>query len=173
MTTHPLTNDLRPQFLEAMSRMAASVSVLTTDGPGGPAGLTISSLTSVSADGRAPSILACIHHQSPAAAAIMANRVFSANVLRHDQAHISDRFSGRHGAKGADKFEGIDIEVGDTGAARIKRAAVTFDCRVVTALLWETHHLFVGEVVSVTLPDPVDAPLIYAARGYRKLLQEE
>ena len=60
--------DLRTAFMEGMSRAATFVAVATTDGEGGRAGVTVSSLTSVSADGEMPSLLLCIHHQSPAAA---------------------------------------------------------------------------------------------------------
>ena len=58
--------DLRQQFVEGMARAATFVSVITTDGPGGQHGVTVSSMTSVSADGEAPSLLVCIHHKSPA-----------------------------------------------------------------------------------------------------------
>ena len=73
--------ELRAAFMEGMSRAATFVAVATTDGEGGRAGVTVSSLTSVSADGEMPSLLLCIHHQSPAASAILKNRAFCANLL--------------------------------------------------------------------------------------------
>lgn len=164
-----MTSDLRTRFLEAMSRMAASVSVLTTDGPGGLAGVTVSSMTSLSADGRAPSILACVNSQSPSAAAILANRVFAANVLGDSQSMLSDLFSGRSGLKGADRFADVATTVGVTGSPILTGAVVTFDCHVVTALLWQTHYLFVGEVADLVLPDDPSHALVYAARGYRRI----
>ena len=69
-------SDLRAAFVEGMSRAATFVAVATTDGEGGRAGVTVSSLTSVSADGEQPSLLVCINRQSPAATAIMQNRAF-------------------------------------------------------------------------------------------------
>ncbi len=42
--------DLRTRFLEGMSRVAAAVTVVTTDGQAGRFGVTVSSMTSVSAD---------------------------------------------------------------------------------------------------------------------------
>lgn len=164
-----MSADLRGHFLEAMSRMAASVSVLTTDGPGGLAGITVSSMTALSADGRAPSLLVCVHHQSSTATAILANRCFSANVLNDGQSAVSDRFSGRGGLKGSERFAGLATDLGATGCPRIRDAAVTLDCRLVTALLWETHYLFVGEVAEVVLPEPTRPALLYAARAYRRI----
>ena len=52
-----MNTDLRSQFVEGMSRAATFVAVLTTDGPTGKFGVTVSSLTSVSADGEYPSLL--------------------------------------------------------------------------------------------------------------------
>ena len=164
-----MTTDLRSRFVEAMSLMATSVSILTTDGPGGLAGVTVSSMTSLSADGRAPSILACVNQQSPSAAAILANRCFAANVLSQGQSALSDRFSGRGGQKGAARFDGLSMVRGKTGCPHIEGAAVTFDCRLVTALLWETHYLLVGEVEDVITPEVAAPVLLYAARGYRRI----
>jgi hypothetical protein len=76
----------RDRFLDAMSRVAATVNVVTTDGPGGRAGVTVSAMTPVSADGAAPTLLICLHEDSRTTPAIAANRCFCINVLREDQA---------------------------------------------------------------------------------------
>src|SRR5574343_1374213 len=101
--------------LEGMSRAATFVAVATTDGIGGRAGVTISSLTSVSADGEQPSLLACIHHQSPAAAAILKNRAFCANLLAEAQQAVSDLFAGREGGDYALRFDRAEWEAGALG----------------------------------------------------------
>ena len=46
--------DLRSRFLEGMSRVASAVTVVTTDGDAGRFGVTVSSMTSVSADTTRP-----------------------------------------------------------------------------------------------------------------------
>jgi hypothetical protein len=66
----------RDRFLDAMSRVAATVNVVTTDGPGGRAGVTVSAMTPVSADGAAPTLLICLHEDSRTTPAIAANRCF-------------------------------------------------------------------------------------------------
>ena len=84
--------DLRAQFLQGMSRAAATVNVVTTDGPAGRAGVTVSAMSSVSADGDGagggPTMLVCVHHMSPAAAKIIENGCFCANILADDQSDI-------------------------------------------------------------------------------------
>src|SRR4030088_2324579 len=95
--------DIRAQFLDGMSRAAFCVNVVTTDGPAGRAGVTVSAMSSVSADGNSPTVLVCIHHQSRTAAAIVENGVFCLNILRDDQSDIADRFGGGQ-LRGGDKI---------------------------------------------------------------------
>jgi len=155
----------RQRFLEAMSRTASSVSVVTTDGPAGRAGVTISAMTSVSADTPSPSLLVCVHHLSPAAAAIQRNRVFCVNVLRDDQSHISDCFAGRAKSADGDKFSCARWTRQATAAPRVIDPLVAFDCRLVQAIRVGTHYLFIGEALEVFLDHGGD-PLIYAKRAY-------
>jgi flavin reductase len=160
--------DLRNRFLEAMSRAATFVAVATTDGEAGRFGVTISSLTSVSADGDQPSLLGCIHHLSPAATAILKNRAFAANLLAEDQEAVANRFAGR-GAPGehTERFSTVDWVTGPLGQPLFLGATATLECRLATAVLWETHYIIVGRVASVRLSDN-PAALLYGQRAYRR-----
>lgn len=160
--------ELRMQFLEAMSRAATFVAVVTTDGEAGRFGVTISSLTSVSADGDHPSLLACLHHMSPAAEAILRNRAFCANLLHEDQHDVSDLFAGRM-TKGehAGRFDRTPWVSGALGQPLLEGATASFQCQLATSVLWETHHIIVGKVVSVELSDSA-AALLYGQRAYRR-----
>lgn len=157
--------DPRLSFLEGMSRAATTVSIVTTDGAAGRAGVTVSAMTSVSADGDAPTLLVCVHHLSPAAATIIGNGCFVVNVLRDDQSFISDTFAGRRPAPGGDKFACTDWTPMQSGAPRVASPLVAFDCRVLSAERLGTHHIFIGEVVGTFLPES-GSPLVYANRTY-------
>ena len=165
----PNATDLRAAFVEGMSRAATFVAVATTDGEGGRAGVTVSSLTSVSADGEQPSLLLCIHHQSPAAAAILKNRAFCANLLAEDQQNLANLFAGRSTTDRAERFDRIAWEPGEVGQPLLLGATAAFECRLATALLWETHHIIVGRVASVRLSDNASA-LLYGQRAYRRAI---
>ncbi len=165
----PNAADLRAAFVEGMSRAATFVAVATTDGEGGRAGVTVSSLTSVSADGEQPSLLLCIHHQSPAAAAILKNRAFCANLLAEDQQNLANLFAGRSTTDRAERFDRIAWEPGEVGQPLLLGATAAFECRLATALLWETHHIIVGRVASVRLTDNASA-LLYGQRAYRRAI---
>ena len=160
--------DLRASFIEGMSRAATFVAVATTDGEGGRYGVTISSLTSVSADGDQPSLLACVHYKSPAAAAILKNRAFCANLLEEGQQEVSDLFAGRSGAaEHSVRFDRAEWQAGPLGQPQIIGATAAFECRLATALLWETHYIIVGRVTGVELSDN-PAALLYGQRAYRR-----
>ena len=157
--------DLRARFLAGMSHAAQTVNVVTTDGPAGRAGVTVSAMTSVSADTQRPTLLVCVHRESQTAGAILANGVFCVNVLRDDQTYISDTFAGRFRAQVADKFDVAEWAAMPSGAPRVVEPLVAFDCRMVSADLVGTHHVFFGEVGDIHIAER-GSPLLYARRAY-------
>ncbi|MDZ4089433.1 MAG: flavin reductase family protein [Tabrizicola sp.] len=165
----PQFADLRAAFVEGMSRAATFVAVATTDGEGGRAGVTVSSLTSVSADGEQPSLLVCINRQSPAATAILQNRAFCANLLAEDQQEIANLFAGRSATDREERFDQVTWAAGDIGQPMLAGATASFECRLATALLWETHHVIIGRVSAVQLSGSGSA-LLYGQRAYRRAI---
>ena len=83
-------------FLGAMRVQATAVNVVTSDGPGGRVGVTVSAMSSVSAE--PPLILACVNRRSPCVATIRENGVFCINALSAEQSHLADTFAGRPNA---------------------------------------------------------------------------
>ncbi|MEM7123266.1 MAG: LysR substrate-binding domain-containing protein [Pseudomonadota bacterium] len=161
-----LTNaDLKQRFFNGMSHAACTVNVVTTDGAAGRAGVTVSAMSSVSADTPQPTLLVCVHHKSASAAAILENGVFCVNVLRDDQSFISDTFAGRIKTDDGDKFSCADWTVQTTGAPRVVDPLVAFDCRMVSGERIGTHHVFLGAVEDIFVA-PHGSPLIYANRAY-------
>jgi flavin reductase (DIM6/NTAB) family NADH-FMN oxidoreductase RutF len=156
---------IREKFLDGMSRAAATVSVVTTDGPAGRAGVTVSAMSSVSADSAAPSLLVCVHRLSPAAPAILTNGVFCVNVLKDSQAWISDVFAGRFKTEAGDKFSAGEWTTLRTGAPALVEALVAFDCTLRLATLYGSHYIVVGDLEDAVVSDAGPA-LIYANRAY-------
>jgi len=157
--------ELRDKFLGGMSHAACTVNIITTDGPAGRAGVTVSAMSSVSADTPKPTLLACVHRLSPAAEKIMDNGVFCVNVLKDDQAYISDTFAGRFKDVVEDKFDCAEWTAMPSGAPRVVDPLVGFDCRVVSSEQVGTHHVFFGEVSDIFIAGQ-GSPLIYANRAY-------
>lgn len=157
--------DLKATFLEGMSRAAASVCVVTTDGPGGRAGVTVSAMTSISADGDAPTMLTCLNASSACLPILLENGCFCINVLSTGQTEISDVFSSRIPAPGGDKFNAVDHEVLASGAPYLSAALVGFDCTLISADKLGTHHICIGAVQAVRVA-PQGEPLLYGMRRY-------
>lgn len=155
-------------FREAMSRLGASVSIVTTDGKMGRCGLTVTSVTSVSDD--PPILLTCINHQSRTCDVLSGNGVFAVNVLAAGTEKLSDVFAGRHDCAYEDRFdhaEWHDASAG-TGAPVLKDARVALDCDVVDWIDSGTHRVFFGQVVGIRLGQPKPA-LLYVDRDYREI----
>lgn len=155
--------DLRERFIEGMSRAASSVSVVTTDGPAGRAGLTVSAMTSVSADGDQPTMLVCLNASASALPLVLENGCFCINVLEQSQQQLSNQFSGR--SESEDRFSGVRHSPATTGAPRLIESLVSFDCRLLSAEKIGTHHVCIGGVEDVVTA-PEGSPLLYGMRRY-------
>ncbi|MAH85357.1 MAG: hypothetical protein CBB68_14110 [Rhodospirillaceae bacterium TMED8] len=152
----------RTGFLEGMSRAATSVTIVTTRGPAGKDGVTVSSMTSVSAD--PPTILVCIHHESPLADMIIRNGTFCINLLRDDQVGLSNLFAGFGKAPRGDKFATGDWSSPGELAPRLREGLAVFDCKLVDNHRSGSHFIFIGEVSDTVVS--YGKPLIYGSRSY-------
>ena len=148
-----------------MSHAANSVTVVTTDGAVGRSGVAVSTMCSVSVDGPSPTVLACVHRESPTCDAIVKNGVFCANLLSDEQPHISDCFAGRMGARGETKFDCVDWKTSATGAPILVEALACFDCKVSKQLQVGSHRVFIGAIEEVASSNK-GKPLVYHARTY-------
>ncbi|MEM9751105.1 MAG: LysR substrate-binding domain-containing protein [Pseudomonadota bacterium] len=157
---------LRKDFLSGMAFAAATVNVVTTDGPAGRAGVTVSAMSSVSADTAKPILLVCVNERSEAASKLLENGVFCVNILRDDQTYISDTFAGRYKDRLDDKFECAAWTAQKTGAPRVVDPLVAFDCKVVDTKKIGLHHVIFGEVQDIFVASR-GTPLIYHNRAYR------
>lgn len=165
-------DDIRSQFLQGMSKVATTVTVVTTDGEAGRAGITVSAMSSVSVDGDAPTLLVCIHHQSPTLQVMLDNGCFCTNILLQDQSNIANVFAGMTDTADADRFSCADWQVMQTGAPRLSHALAAFDCKIISAERVGTHTIFIGEVQE-TFSSEDERPLLYVNRSYQQVSKIE
>ena len=159
------SDPLRDCFIEAMSRAACTVNVVTTDGPAGRAGVTVTAMSSVSADGPAPRLLICLHSRGDTCARVLRNGMFCVNLLRDGQQHIADIFAGRDPSGEARARQAEKWRAMATGAPRLPDPLAAFACRIDEARRVGTHHVIFGAVEDVYVTDR-KAALIYANRRY-------
>jgi len=153
-------------FREAMSRIATAVHVVTTDGPGGRMGATVSAACSVSDE--PPSILVCLNRQTRIHGAILENRCFCLNTLGHDHQGISDTFAGRDNLEMPERFAKADWTPLATGCPALDSARLSVDCEVASITEMGTHSIIVGTVADLRMTGPGKS-LIYVRRGYKSL----
>jgi flavin reductase (DIM6/NTAB) family NADH-FMN oxidoreductase RutF len=165
-TTSPSTpwieSAQREKFVKAMSGAVTGVNVITTDGPAGRFGITVSAMSSVSAD--PPMVLACINRRSPACNAVRANEVFCVNVLSKRQRHVADTFAGRPTWGEPYDFASAMWTLGMTSAPHLVDASSAFECVLEHAYDAGSHTIFIGRVVATS--DGGESPLLYTGRTY-------
>jgi flavin reductase len=162
LSINPTSTADRNAFVNAMRGAVTGVNIVTTDGPGGRFGLTVSAFSSVSAD--PPVVLICINRRSPASVAVRENGQFCVNVLSTKQRAIADRFAG-YPAEGAPyDFTAARWDEGYTGAPSLVDAIATFDCVLETTIDSGSHTVFIGRVLGVK--EGEGRPLLYTDRLY-------
>ena len=127
-----------------MRHQAGAVTVIATGGAGARAGLTATAVSSLSDD--PPTILACVGRKAGAHDLIGAEGSFSVNLLASDQQAIAERFAGRKGLSGEDRFAGLMWDRLVTGAPILRNALACLDCELVEQHGFSTHSIFIGRV---------------------------
>lgn len=163
--------DIRPQidqlqFREAMSRIAAAVHVITSDGPGGRAGFTASAVCSVS--DTPPTILVCVNRSSRQNSLLHANGVLCVNTLCPQTRDLGDLFSGQLGVPHEQRFDQVDWSAGLTGVPVLSGTAMSLEGRISDVAHVGSHDVFYVEVLAIHGKEDRDA-LLYFARSYRDL----
>jgi flavin reductase (DIM6/NTAB) family NADH-FMN oxidoreductase RutF len=150
-------------FVQAMAAAAFGVSIITTAGKAGRFGLTVSAVTSVSA--QPPLLLACVNRKNMAEQAITQNRSFAVNFLADDQSHLAKIFAGRpdHGAAPYDFAQGTWHE-SDSGLPLLDGATASLVCDLETYYDAGTHRIFIGHVISAH--HSAARPLVYSHRKF-------
>jgi flavin reductase len=154
----------REQFRDAMARLGAAVSIVTTDGPAGRAGFTASAVCSVTDD--PPTLLVCLNRASRGNAMFKANGVLCVNTLAAGCRALSDAFAGRGGLDSDARFALGRWSTLVTGSPVLEGSAVVaFDCRIAEVLEKGTHSVLFAEIDAIR-QGAAGAALIWYGRGY-------
>src|SRR5215471_17695615 len=99
------TDEVERQFRIVMRRLAGGVSIITAGQGGDITGMTVTSLTSLSAT--PPRLLVSINRQASSFALIEQHRLFGVNILGSEQQDVAGHFSNSR-LKGSQRFESIN-----------------------------------------------------------------
>ena len=155
----------REFYRNAMARLGAAVSIISTDGPAGRTGFTASAVCSVS--DTPPTLLVCVNRASAAHPLLARNRVLCVNALAARDEDLSRRFSTK--LPPAERFAAGKWSVLKTGAPALETAIVSFDCHVVATHSVGSHDVFYCEVAAITRNEQEHAALLYYNRQYHEV----
>jgi len=150
------------EFRRTLAQFASGVTVVTTrDATGRPHGLTASSFCSVSLD--PPLVLVCLDNRLEARRAVAEVGHFAVSVLAETQESLSRQFA----TGGPDKFAGVELSSGESGAPLVAGALAHIECRLKDAHVAGDHTIFVGIVERASVG--AGRPLLYHGSAYHRL----
>ena len=150
-------NEIEHQFRAVMRRLAGGVSIITAGRDQDITGMTVTSLTSLSAS--PPRVLVSVNRQASSFAPIERHRVFGVNILGSDQQELASQFSNGR-LTGAQRFEGISWTAGTSGVPLIGHSLATIECQVEEIIERHSHGIIVGSILSFEL-SPQLSGLVY------------
>lgn len=165
--TKSINEETPDNFVEAMAAAAFGVTIVTTQGSTKKLGLTVSAVSSVSA--QPPLVLVCINRKNVITDAIAQNKSFTVNMLSEDQASLAKIFAGRpdQGQTAYDFTQGQWLENNKAGPV-LESAAANFLCKLETYYDAGTHRIFIGRVFEAQHNGAL--PLVYSHRKFGRFL---
>lgn len=144
------------QFRLAMRNLAGGVSIVATGSGEDRRGMTVSAVTSVSAE--PPCLLVCVNRTAEAHDHIVANGAFSVNLLGFEHKDLAMRFAGVGGVRGVTRFEDGAWSAGSLGLPVLDKALCSMECEIMSSTPVGSHQLFVGRIVTVR--NRIGGPLV-------------
>ncbi len=155
------------RFRQVMGRFATGVTVVTTLADGGPQGITVNALSSVSLE--PPLIMVALDRRRFITPMVREHGRYAVNVLGEGQQALSDCFAHAAVKPGREDFCGAAWHAGTTGLPLLDGAIATLECTVIETFSAGDHDLFIGRVDSLDDGGAADAtvgPLLYFRRRY-------
>jgi flavin reductase (DIM6/NTAB) family NADH-FMN oxidoreductase RutF/AcrR family transcriptional regulator len=150
------------RFRHVLGHFATGVAVITAVGPNGPAGMVVSSFTSVSLE---PPLVAFLPDKSSTSwPSIRAAGSFCVNILSAGQEQLCAQFA----RKGGDKFAGVPWTPAPSGAPVLDGVMAWIDCELTQTFESGDHYIAIGRVQQLEAAD-IGAPLLFFQGGYQHL----
>jgi 3-hydroxy-9,10-secoandrosta-1,3,5(10)-triene-9,17-dione monooxygenase reductase component len=149
-------------FRAAMGMLPTGVTVVTANGPDGPAGATANAVSSLSIEPML--MLACLDRGSRTLLAVQAANRFGISILHAGQEPIARAFATK--APVADKWEGIPWSERE-GIPAIDGALAFVACDLRDVIAGGDHVIVTGEVTGLETSE--GKPLVFHGGEYRPL----
>jgi flavin reductase (DIM6/NTAB) family NADH-FMN oxidoreductase RutF len=157
-------------FRKAMRQLTGGVSVITAGRGRDISGMTVTSVSSLSID--PPALIVSINRESSSWPLVKRYGFFGVNILTSDQIDIAERFTGKGGLKGADRFGGAGWMTRASGVPLLVGALAAIDCEVEDIVERHSHAIVIGRVLDVAVSART-AALAYWQGRYVAIDQDE
>jgi flavin reductase (DIM6/NTAB) family NADH-FMN oxidoreductase RutF len=157
-------------FRKAMRQLTCGVSVVTAGRGRDISGMTVTSVSSLSVD--PPALIVSINRESSSWPLLKRYGFFGVNILTPDQIDIAERFTGKGGLKGADRFAGAGWMTRASGVPLLVGALAAIDCEVEDIVERHSHAIVIGRVLDVAVSART-AALAYWQGRYVAIDQDE
>ena len=157
-------------FRNAMRQLTGGVSVITAGRGRDISGMTVTSVSSLSVD--PPALIVSVNRESSSWPLVKRYGFFGVNILTSDQIDIAERFTGKGGLKGADRFAGARWTTRASGVPLLVGALAAIDCEVEDIVERHSHAIVIGRVLDVAVSART-AALAYWQGRYVAIDQDE
>jgi flavin reductase (DIM6/NTAB) family NADH-FMN oxidoreductase RutF len=157
-------------FRNAMRQLTGGVSVITAGRGRDISGMTVTSVSSLSVD--PPALIVSINREASSWPLVKRYDFFGVNILTSDQVDIAERFTGKGGLKGADRFTGARWTTRASGVPLLVDALAAIDCEVEDVVERHSHAIVIGRVLDVAVSART-AALAYWQGRYVAIDQDE
>jgi flavin reductase (DIM6/NTAB) family NADH-FMN oxidoreductase RutF len=134
-------------FRSAMRQLTGGVSVITAGRGRDISGMTVTSVSSLSVD--PPALIVSVNRAAPSLSLVRRYGFFGVNILTSDQLDIAERFTGKDGLKGAERFAGAEWTMRASGVPLLVGALAAIDCEVEEVIERHSHAIIIGRVLDV------------------------
>ena len=134
-------------FRGAMRHLTGGVSVITVGRGTEITGMTVTSVASLSVE--PPTLIVSINRGASSWPILKREGAFGVNILAADQLEIAERFTGKGGLTGADRFPGAQWTRRVSGVPLLVGALAAIDCEVEDIVERHSHAIVIGRVLDI------------------------
>lgn len=164
-----MTFELTPQqrdFRAAMANLSAAVNIVTTDGVGGRAGITVSAVCSVT--DTPPTLLVCVNQKSYTHDIFRINRRMAVNVLAPAHQDLAVEFAGASTLSMSERLAAPMWDHDAYGVPVLADAATVLVGRIGSETTRGTHTVMFVEIDHVDVREDCGG-LVYYQRSFHRL----
>lgn len=158
------------RFRGAMRQLTGGVSVITAGRGKDISGMTVTSVSSLSVD--PPALIVSVSRTASSLPLVKRYGFFGVNILASDQLDIAERFAGKGGLKGAERFADAKWITRSSGVPLLVGALAAIDCEVEEVIERHSHAIVIGRVRDVEV-SARHAALAYWDGRYVAIDQDE